>query len=455
MNNWEEQAPKEECGIIGIFDENNLDTANLAYFGLMALQHRGQESAGIAVNNAGFITNYKDAGLVQDVFDNKILSILKGDMSLGHVKYSSGRDRRNVEAQPLITGYRKGTMAIALNGAITNCNKLRNRLLSNGVSFSGTSDCEVIGALVASKFENSIVTAVKEAVAELEGAFSIVIMADNKLIGVRDKNGFRPLCLGRFPNGRGYVIASENVALDIIGAEFIDEVERGQIVVVDYKGLEVIESNETTRGSLCAFEFVYFARPDSNINGISVYQSRELAGRRLATEYPVEADCVIGVPDSGTPGAIGYAAQSGIPYSIGLIKNRYIGRSFIQPTQVLRELAVKLKLNPIRDIVQGKRVVLIDDSIVRGTTTLRIIELLKIAGATEVHMRILSPQIKELCQYGGIDITSKTDLISNLYEKEEICRIIGADSLGFLSLEGLKESLRGGAGGYCSECLSN
>jgi len=445
------QMPKEECGIIGIYDENNLDTANLAYFGLMALQHRGQESAGIAISNTGFITSYKDSGLVQEVFDRKILSILKGDMCLGHIKYSSGSERRNVYAQPFISDYKKGQMAIALNGAITNVDKLRYQLA--GVEFSSDSDCEVIGALIAGKFKNDIVSAVKEAVCELEGAFSLGILADNKLIAVRDRNGVRPLCIGEFINGKGYAFSSENVAFDIIGAEFIYELERGQMAVIDYKGLDIIEFAEPAKGKLCAFEFVYFARPDSNINGISVYKSRERAGRQLAMEYPIEADCVIGVPDSGIPGAIGFAAQSGIPYAIGLIKNKYIGRSFIEPTQRLRELSVKLKLNPIRDIVQGKRVVLIDDSIVRGTTTLKIIELLKIAGATEVHMRILSPQIKEICRFGGIDISDKDELISNRHCAEEIRGMIGADSLGFLSRDGLMKALVGGISEYCIECL--
>jgi phosphoribosylformylglycinamidine synthase len=448
------QQPKEECGIIGIYDENNLDTANLAYFGLMALQHRGQESAGIAISNTGFITSYRDSGLVQEVFDSKILSILKGDMCLGHVKYSSsGSEKRNIYAQPFISEYKKGQMAIALNGAITNASEWRERLSWEGVEFSGDSDCEVIGALIADKFRTDIVSAVKDAVIELEGAFSLGILADNKLIAVRDRNGVRPLCIGEFINGRGYVFSSENVAFDIVGAEFIYELERGQMAVIDYKGLDIIEFAGSEKGALCSFEFVYFARPDSNINGISVYKSRERAGRQLAIEYPVEADCVIGIPDSGTPGAIGYAAQSGIPYAIGLIKNRYIGRSFIEPTQRLRELSVKLKLNPIRDIVQGKRVVLIDDSIFRGTTTFKTIELLKIAGAAEVHLRILAPQVKGLCRFGGIDIRDKADLISNRYSAKEICKKIGADSLGFLSRDGLMKALSGGTSGYCSECL--
>ncbi|MCL1820731.1 MAG: amidophosphoribosyltransferase [Oscillospiraceae bacterium] len=447
------EGVKDYCGIIGIYDENNLDTANLAYFGLMALQHRGQESAGIAINNAGFITHYADAGLVQDVFDQRILSILKGDMCLGHVKYSSGSERRNNSPQPLISEYRKGQIAVALNGSITNAPMLKEKLSWEGAVFDDGSDCEVIAVMISRKFQRDIVEAVRETLAELEGAFSLGIMVDNKLIAARDKNGIRPLSIGRFTNGRGYAFASENVAFDIIGAEFLYELERGQMAVIDYKGLRTEWHSEPEKGSLCAFEFVYFARPDSNINGISVYESRELAGRRLAAEFPAEADCVIGVPDSGIPGAIGFAAESGIPYSLGLIKNRYIGRSFIEPTTRLRELAVKLKLNPITNIVQGKRIVLVDDSIVRGTTTLRIIELLKISGAREVHMRVLSPQIKELCRFGGIDISDRADLISNRYTTEEIRRNIGADSLGFISLDGLLGTLRGGSGGYCSECL--
>lgn len=474
MEDWKQhQTPEEACGIIGIYQANNFDAANLLYFGLMALQHRGQDSAGIYVSHGGYITGYKDDGLLQDVFDKKIISILRGDVGLGHVKYRNNVSKRDTVAQPFIATYDGGQIAVAMNGALTNSAQLRQMLVKQGAVFQTETDCEIITALIAQKFKeieaedrgkgpyakvyaDKSLAAIHSTLKMLKGAFAIGILADKKLICARDRNGIRPLSVGKFTGSEGYVFASETVAFDIIGAELISEVQPAQMVVIGESGIEQMdwsEDEEKQAGSICAFEFVYFARPDALMNGVSVHQARENAGMILAKEHPVEADCVIGVPDSGVPAAIGYAQASGIPNRMGLIKNRYIGRSFIQPTQTLRELAVKLKLNPVRDIVEGKRIVLIDDSIVRGTTSMKLVQLLKSAGAAEVHMRISCPEIKELCPFGGIDIDDKDSLISNRMSVEEIRDMLGADSLGFLSLEGLLSSVSGGRCGYCSHCL--
>lgn len=447
MTKLQHNQPKEECGIIGIYDKDNLDTANMAYFGLMVMQHRGQESAGIAISNGGFITIYKDAGLVLDIFEDRILNILKGDMCLGHVKYGNAKGKPANLAQPHMTEYRNGNIAVALNGALTNAEELANEL---GMPVS-SSDASIIGQLISRNFRGNMLSAVEKAVSKLKGGFALGILADSKLFGVRDCNGIRPLVIGKLQNG--YVLASETVALDILGAEFISEIECGQIACIDYNG--VVYNNKATgsKGAICAFEFVYFARPDSNINGLSIYQARENAGIILAQENKIDADCVIGVPDSGTAAAVGYSKGSGIPYCMGLIKNRYVGRTFIQPTQAIRELSVKLKLNPIKENVSGKRVVLIDDSIVRGTTCVKIIELLRRAGAKEIHMMVSSPPVTELCPYGGIDIYDRKELISNQHSKDEICKIIGADSLNYITKEGLLKALSTGEGGYCMGCI--
>ncbi len=446
---------RDACGVFGIYDRNNNDSADLTYFALMSLQHRGQESAGIAVSNEGAVTCYKDSGLVQESLNDKILSILRSDMSIGHVRYGLRKENGPQYAQPHVAGYKHGNMAVALNGALTNNAVLRKKLEEEGAVFTTNSDCEVISALIAKHFKASVTEAVKLAVRELEGGFSLVILMGGKILGARDRYGIRPLSIGKLLNG--YAISSESCAFDIIGAELVCDVNPGEIVVIDSTapGIHFVNTLDKPQQvkAMCAFEFVYFARPDSVMNGISVHASRERAGRQLAREYPADADCVIGVPDSGIAAAVGYAAESGLPYSLGFVKNRYVGRTFIKPTQAQRELAVKLKLNPIREVVEGKRIVLVDDSIVRGTTSLQIIESLRNAGAKEVHVRIPTPEVKNICPF-GIDIPDKGELISAKHSTLEICKMITADSLGFLSSEGILAALESDCGGYCSGCLT-
>ena len=402
--------PREECGIIGIYDKGNMEVENLTYYGLIALQHRGQESAGIAVNRDGVITCYKEMGLVSEVFDDKILNLLKGDMSIGHVRYSTTGESFVTNAQPLLVKYKNGSIAVGHNGNLINAASVREELEDQGMIFATTIDSEVIASLIARNYKKCIEDAILDAMEVIKGSYALVIMTNNKLIGVRDRHGLRPLVLGRL--GEGYVLASETCALDTIGASFIRDVKPGEIIVIDETGIKSIMSRTVEEPALCVFEYIYFARPDSIMDGISIYHARESAGRELAKEHPAEADVVIGVPDSGTPAAIGYAQQSGIPYAVGLIKNRYIGRTFIQPSQVVRELGVALKLNPLKGAINGKRVVMVDDSIVRGTTSKKIVQALKDAGAKEVHVRVSSPVIMHSC-YFGIDTPTRKELVGS------------------------------------------
>ena len=447
---------REECGVFGVFSPQTADVASTAYYGLFALQHRGQESCGIVVNDDGIFQSYKDTGLVNDVFTPQILAKLgEGNMAVGHVRYGTtgGNDRSN--AQPIVVNHIKGRMALAHNGNIVNCEQLRRELELEGSIFSTTSDTEVISYIITKERLKapSIEQAVNQAMRRVKGAYSLVILSPSKLIAVRDAHGFRPLCYGKTADGR-YVVASESCALDAVSAQFVRDIRPGEILVFDQDGVRSITDHcGKTDGSLCVFEYIYFARPDSVIDGCSVHNARMRAGAFLALEHPVQADVVIGVPDSGLDAAVGYAKQAGIPYEIGFIKNKYIGRTFIQPGQKSREDKVKIKLNPIADVVRGKRIVMIDDSIVRGTTSARIVKLLREEGAKEIHMRVSAPPFLNPCYY-GTDIDSRENLIAASHSVEEIAKIIGVDSLGYLSVESVKQIAKGLHGtGYCTACF--
>lgn len=447
---------REECGVFGVFSPQTSDVASTAYYGLFALQHRGQESCGIVVNDDGIFQSYKDTGLVNDVFTPQILAKLgEGNMAVGHVRYGTtgGNDRSN--AQPIVVNHIKGRMALAHNGNIVNCEQLRRELELEGSIFSTTSDTEVISYIITKERLKapSIEQAVNQAMRRVKGAYSLVIMSPSKLIAVRDAHGFRPLCYGKTEDGR-YVVASESCALDAVSAKFIRDIRPGEILVFDQNGARSITDHcGEADGSLCVFEYIYFARPDSVIDGCSVHNARMRAGAFLALEHPVQADVVIGVPDSGLDAAVGYAKQAGIPYEIGFIKNKYIGRTFIQPGQKSREDKVKIKLNPIADVVRGKRIVMIDDSIVRGTTSARIVKLLREEGAKEIHMRVSAPPFLNPCYY-STDIDSRENLIAASHSVEEIAKIIGVDSLGYLSVESVKQIAKGLHGtGYCTACF--
>ncbi|MGI5997117.1 MAG: amidophosphoribosyltransferase [Lutispora sp.] len=439
------------CGIVGVYDKGNINAANAAYYGLVALQHRGQESAGIAINNDGIITCYKEMGFVNEVFDDKILSLLKGDMAIGHVRYSTSGSTFAANAQPIVIKYKNGNLALSHNGSLVNADLLRGQLEDQGMIFSTTTDTEVIAALIARNYKGDIIKAIQNTMEIIKGSYALTILTDNKLIGVRDGYGIRPLVLGKLENG--YVLASESCALDTVGAQFIRDVRPGEILVIDKDGMKSIDHITNLPTKVCLFEHIYFARPDSIIDGISMYKARENAGRILAKEQPAIADTVLSVPDSGTPAAIGYANESGIPYSVGLIKNRYVGRTFIQPTQSMRELGVKLKLNPLKENIKGKRVVMVDDSIVRGTTSRKIVQALRDAGALEVHVRVSSPPVIGSCRY-GIDTPTMEELIGANKTVESIREYIGADSLGYLSLEGLLAAVGSKGDGFCTACLN-
>ncbi len=441
---------KEECGVVGIYQKGNVNTSNMAYYGLIALQHRGQESAGIAVNNDGIISCYKEMGLVAEAFDDRILNLLKGDMCIGHVRYSTTGESFVNNAQPLVVKYKNGTIALAHNGNLVNAPGVRRTLEEEGMIFATSIDSEVIASLIAKNYKSSIEAAIEDTMNIIRGSYALVIMTNDKLIGVRDKHGLRPLVLGRLEGG--YVLASETCALDTIGAAFVRDIEPGEIVVIDEDGVRSRRVEHSEEKRICIFEYIYFARPDSVMDGVSMFRVRENAGRILAKEQPAEADVVICVPDSGTPAAIGYAQASGIPYTIGMIKNKYIGRTFIQPTQTIRETGVSLKLNPLRANIEGKRIVMVDDSIVRGTTSKKIVQALRDAGAKEVHVRVSSPIISHPC-YFGIDTPSRKELVGANHYLDTIRERIGADSLGYLSLEGLLESVGSRGEGYCTACF--
>ncbi len=446
----------EECGVFGLYcTDPQRSAAATVYSALFALQHRGQESAGMAINDDGVITSHKDVGLVSEVFTPQVMEHMgQGQIAVGHVRYATTGLKSRENAQPLVINHVKGSMVLAHNGNLTNAAELREKLELSGAIFHTTSDTEVIAYTITSQrlHTPSIEEALAETMDLIQGAYSLVIMSAQKLIAARDPNGFRPLCIGTVEDG--YVFASESCALDAIGAKFVRDVEPGEIVVVDKNGLRSITSHcNQCKSSLCVFEFIYFARPDSVMDCASVHEARLRAGAFLALEHPVQADIVIGVPDSGLDAAIGYARQSGIPYGIGFIKNKYIARTFIAPGQKSRQDKVRLKLNPIASVVKGKRVVMIDDSIVRGTTSERIVRLLREAGATEVHVRVSAPPFLHPC-YFGTDIDSRDHLIACNHTPEEIARIIGADSLGYLSVDSVHKLANGCKRTFCDGCFT-
>ncbi len=436
------------CGITGVYAPGH-DAARLAFFALYALQHRGQESAGIAAADGGTIRSHKEMGLIGAIFDEDILSRLGGHIAVGHTRYSTTGSSIVVNAQPLLERTELGDFAFAHNGNITNTDELRETL-SPTVTLQATSDSEVMAKLLVES-EGSMLERIASVLQRARGAYSVVLCTHDQLYAFRDPWGVRPLCLGKY--GAGWVVASESCALSTIGATYERELEPGEILRIDASGIESVTVRVDETPALCMFEYIYFARPDSKLAGRSIYMARHRMGERLAEEYPVEADVVMAVPDSAVPGGIGYAAKSGLPYVEGLIKNRYIGRTFISPDQRLRSRGVHLKFNPVTENLQGQRVVVVDDSIVRGTTTPRIVQLLREAGATEVHVRVTSPPIRHPC-YLGVDMATYDELIAANYTVEEICHKIGADSLGYLSLEGLIAATGRDANEMCLGCLT-
>ena len=449
---------KEECGVFGMYDFDGGDVASTIYYGLLALQHRGQESCGIAVSDTagpkGKVITSKDMGLVNEAFTPDILEKLKGDIGVGHVRYSTAGSSTRENAQPLVLNYVKGTLGLAHNGNLINAPELRKELEYTGAIFQTTIDSEVIAYFIARERLNSktVEEAVGRAMKKIKGAYSLIVMSPRKLIGARDPYGFRPLCIGKRDNT--YILASETCALDTVGATFVRDVEPGEIVTISpEKGIESDRSMciPKEQHARCVFEYIYFARPDSYIDGMSVYNSRILAGKFLAMDSPVEADIVVGVPESGNCAALGYAMQSGIPYGQAFVKNSYVGRTFIKPKQKNRESSVQVKLNALRDAVAGKRGIMIDDSIVRGTTSDRIVRMLREAGAKEVHMRVSSPPFLWPC-YFGTDVPAREQLIAYNRTVDEICKIIGADSLGYLREERLSEIVCGRE--ICKGCFT-
>mgnify|MGYP000977982246 FL=1 len=456
MNINAEDELHDECGVFGAYDFDGGDVASTIYYGLFALQHRGQESCGIAVSDTqgpkGKVFSYKDMGLVNEVFDAEKLDKLNGNIGVGHVRYSTAGSSVRENAQPLVLNYVKGTLGMAHNGNLLNAIELREELSYTGAIFQTTIDSEVIAYLIArERLKTSTVeAAVKNSMEKIKGAYSLIVMSPRKLIGARDPFGFKPLCIGKRDNT--YFLSSETCALDTVGAEFVRDVLPGEVVTITHNGIESDTSLCQKNTARCIFEYIYFARPDSKIDGMGVYESRINAGRILAKTHPVEADLVVGVPESGNAAALGYSLESGIPYGNAFIKNNYVGRTFIKPKQEQRESSVKVKLNVLSDTVKGKRVIMIDDSIVRGTTSARIVALLKQAGASEVHVRISSPPFLHPC-YFGTDIPSEDQLIASGNTVDEICKIIGADSLGYLETDKLSEMICGGTG-YCDACFT-
>lgn len=456
MNTADFDGLHEECGVFGAYDFDGEDVASTIYYGLFALQHRGQESCGIAVSDTngpkGKVMSYKDMGLVNEVFNPENLEKLKGNIGVGHVRYSTAGSSVRENAQPLVLNYVKGTLGMAHNGNLLNAVELREELSYTGAIFQTTIDSEVIAYLIARERlkVGTVEEAVKNAMLKIKGAYSLVVMSPRKLIGARDPFGFKPLCIGKRDNT--YFLSSETCALDTVGAEFVRDVLPGEVVTITSKGIESDTSLYQKNTARCIFEYIYFARPDSKIDGMGVYESRINAGRILAKTHPVDADLVVGVPESGNPAALGFSLESGIPYGNAFIKNNYVGRTFIKPKQAQRESSVKVKLNVLKEAVAGKRVVMIDDSIVRGTTSARIVSLLKNSGAKEVHVRISSPPFKHPC-YFGTDIPSEDQLIATGKTVDEICKIIGADSLGYLEVDRLSEMICGGTG-FCDACFT-
>lgn len=439
----------EKCAVVGIFDHP--EASKLAYFSLHALQHRGQEAAGISTGDGSKLYTIKDRGLVTQVFDNQKLQTLKGHMAIGHTRYSTAGDDSILDAQPVFARYDLGEMSIVHNGNLTNAKEVRDALIKKGAIFQTFMDTENLIHLIAKSDQHHLTDRIIDAVKKIEGAYSLIFLSRTKMFAMRDPHGFRPLSLGRV--GDGYVVASETCAFDLIGAEYIRDVEPGELLIFEKgkapKSIKVFDATPKH----CIFEYVYFARPDSNVYGQNVYEMRKSMGKELAKEQPVQADMVVPVPDGGVPAAIGYSQQSGIPYEMAIMRNHYIGRTFIEPTQEMRDLKVKMKLSPIEHLIKGKSLIVVDDSIVRGTTSRQIVRMLKAAGAREVHMRISSPPTTDPCYY-GVDTPDKEKLIAANMSNEEICAFIEADSLGYLSNEALLRSVNGKEENYCTACFT-
>jgi amidophosphoribosyltransferase len=440
---------REECGVFGI--SGHSEAANLTYLGLYALQHRGQESAGIAASDGIQIRHRKAMGYVNEAFNAESLAALSGHLAIGHVRYSTAGESKLSNAQPIVIDSVHGPFAIGHNGNLVNAGELRDALIREGAIFQTNSDTEVVVHLFARSKAGTTEGAIVEAISQVRGAFSFIMMTKDRVIGVRDPHGFRPLALGRL--GEAWVMCSETCALDLIGATYVRDVEAGEIVVAGPQGLKSIKPYAPAPSAQCVFEHVYFARPDSYVFGESVNEVRTDFGRRLARESPVDADVVVPIPDSGVCAAVGYAEQSGIPMRMGLIRNHYVGRTFIEPQQSIRHFGVKVKLNPVRSIIEGKRVVLVDDSIIRGTTSRKIVRMVRAAGAREVHMRISCPPTVSPCFY-GVDTPRRSELIAATHSMEEIRKYLDADSVAYLSLEGLAGGVRGGRTKYCTSCYT-
>lgn len=445
---------KEECGVFGIY--GHLEAANLTYLGLHALQHRGQESAGIVTSDGIHLYTHREMGLVSDIFTEEVLSRLPGKNAIGHVRYSTTGSSHIKNSQPIVVTYSRGEIAIAHNGNLTNARALREELEHSGAIFQSTTDTEVIVHLIARSQEESLIKRIIEALIKCRGAYSLLFLSPEFMMATRDPYGFRPLVMGRL--GDATVIASETCAFDLIEAEFVREVEPGEILVIGPKGTESIKPFPEVRHAHCVFEFIYFARPDSFIFGRNVYQVRKELGKQLAREQPADADIVVAVPDSGVPAAIGYSEESGLPLELGLLRSHYVGRTFIEPQQSIRNFGVKLKLNAIREVLSEKRVAIIDDSIVRGTTSRKIVKMIRAAGAKEVHMRISSPPMCFSCHY-GVDTPTREELIASSLNVEEINKYITSDTLGYLSLEGVMKAVESyktleGKESFCDACFT-
>jgi amidophosphoribosyltransferase len=440
---------KEECGVFGIF--GHAEASNLTYLGLYALQHRGQESAGIAASDGTLIRLHKAMGYVNEVFDSEALTRLPGSLAVGHVRYSTAGESLVANAHPIVVDSVHGQLAVCHNGNLVNAGELRDALVRTGAIFQTNSDTEVVVHLFARSREEGVEGAVVDAISQVRGAFSFVMMSRDRVIGVRDPHGFRPLALGRLRDA--WVVCSETCALDLIGATYVRDVEPGEVVIISKAGVKSIKPFGPARQSQCIFEHVYFSRPDSYVFGESVNEVRTQFGRTLAREAPIDADVVVPIPDSGVCAAIGYAEASGIPMRMGLIRNHYVGRTFIEPQQSIRHFGVRVKLNPVRSILEGKRVVLIDDSIVRGTTSRKIVRMVRGAGAREVHMRISCPPTVSPCFY-GVDTPRRSELIAATHTLDEIRKYVDADSVAYLSLDGLTDAVRGGKSKYCTSCYT-
>ncbi len=446
---------EEECGVFGVYAPDD-DVARLTCFGLQALQHRGQESAGIAVGDGETVLAFKDLGLVTQVFDESSLSALRGKVAIGHVRYSTSGGVESWEAaQPHISAIDEILIALAHNGTLVNTNSLKAQLVDYGVSLRANTDSEVAAKIIGevTSSTHSLRDGIKKAMRMMRGAYAMVLSSPDTLYAFRDPHGIRPLVLGQLPDNRGWVVSSETCGLDIVGAEFVREVAPGEIIRINDEGLTSQIAVTPEKRASCLFEYVYFARPDSVLDGVSVYQSRRRMGRILAKEAPVEADLVLGVPDSGLPSAMGYAIESGIPYSDGIVKNRYVGRTFIEPTNEMRQMGIRIKLNPLSSLISGKRLIVIDDSVVRGNTSKKLVDMLKNAGASEVHLRIVSPEVRWPCFY-GIDTDTQDQLIAANMNNEEMCEFIGCDSLAFISVAGLHEAVKSDHPGFCDACFT-